>query len=401
MNPSRMRRYLSSSPAPLRQGMLWTALALLVLAGLTYCALHPASVPLPAATPVGSALGGIANAGFQRAYEPRPFVFPEDHGAHPDFRNEWWYVTGNLMDDQGRRFGYQLTLFRIALSLNAPPPDSAWRSNQLFMGHFAVTDVAGKRHYGFERFSRAALGLAGAQAVPFRVWLEDWSLTGTASDALPLRLQARQDEVAIDLNLRAVKPLVLQGDRGLSQKSAEPGNASYYYSYTRLPTAGTLNLGGRRFNLTGYSWLDREWSTSALGPEQSGWDWFALQLDDGRDLMFYRLRRQGGGMDTHSSGVLVATDGSVRRFGHTDVEIRVLDTWISPHSGDRYPSRWAMRLPGENLDLIITPRLPDQEMRLQVRYWEGAVTVEGKAGGKPVNGQGYLEMTRYEALASP
>lgn len=344
---------------------------------------------------VNSALGGNDHPGYQRAYHPRPFEFPADHGPHPEFRNEWWYVTGNLADVTGRSFGVQLTIFRIALSPTAPPADSPWRTNQVYMGHFALTDVAGHRHYDFERFSRGALGLAGAQAAPFRVWLEDWALTGAETDLFPLRLRAREGEIALDLTLNASKPVVLQGDRGLSQKSAEPGNASYYYSYTCLPTRGVVSVGGQSFAVSGTSWLDREWSTSALGPEQSGWDWFALQLDDGRDLMFYRLRRKDGGMDSFSMGVLVEADGRARRLRGNEVELQPLGEWVSPDTHDHYPAGWRLRLPAEHLDLSVTPKVADQEMRLTVRYWEGAVAVNGQAGDRAVSGQGYLEMTRY------
>jgi len=357
-----------------------------------------ADTETPAATTsVATALGGGETEGYARAYAPRPFVFPDDHGPHPDFRTEWWYITGNLADSQGRRFGYQFTLFRIALSPALPAADSAWRTHQIVMGHFAVTDVAANRHHGFERFSRAAVGLAGAQASPFRVWLEDWSLTGTAQEAFPMRVQARENGVAIELTLATTKPPVWQGESGLSQKSAEPGNASYYYSYTRLPTRGVVTVGNERFEVTGASWLDREWSTSALGPGQSGWDWFALQLDDGRELMMYRLRRKDGGVDPYNRGVLVSSDGDARRLRSEDMEFEILATWTSPHTGDSYPARWRLRLPAEDMELTVTPRLANQEMRVQVRYWEGAVAVAGRSGGEEVSGQGYLEMTRYES----
>lgn len=375
---------------------VWAArlLAMLVI-GLIGAYLLQPSPPPSRDVAVSSALGGADSAGYQRAYAPRPFQFPADHGPHPEFRNEWWYVTGNLADNAGRSFGYQLTIFRIALSPTAPPADSSWRVNQVYMGHFALTDVANNRHYGFERFSRGALGLAGAQATPFRVWLEDWALTGGESDLFPLRLRAREGDIALDLTLDAGKPAVLQGDQGLSQKSAEPGNASYYYSHTRMPTQGTVSVAGQSFTVSGASWLDREWSTSALGPDQSGWDWFALQLDDGRDLMFYRLRRQDGGMDSFSKGILVATDGQPRLLRGNDVQLQPLGQWVSPHTSDRYPSGWRLRLPAEHLDLTVTPKVADQEMRLTVRYWEGAVAVSGQARDRPVTGQGYLEMTRY------
>ena len=349
---------------------------------------------------VGSALGGDDSAGYQRAYQPRPFVFPTDHGPHPEFRNEWWYVTGNLTDASGREFGYQLTLFRIALAPTAPVADSAWRTNQVYMGHFALTDVTDNRHWAFERFSRGAMGLAGAQAAPLRVWLEDWELASTGPEPFPLRVRAHQDDIAVDLLLDTAKPLVLQGEQGLSQKSAEPGNASYYYSLTRLPTRGTISLNGQMFTVSGASWLDREWSTSALGPEQSGWDWFALQLNDGRDVMFYRLRRKNGGVDSFSKGVLVAADGSTRMLRWNEVDLQPLGAWTSPRTGDRYPAGWRLRVPTEKLDLTVTPKIADQEMRLMVRYWEGAVAVGGYAGNQAVAGQGYLEMTRYKSATS-
>ena len=277
------------------------------------------------------------------------------------------------------------------------------------MGHFALTDVDRSEHHAFERFSRAAPGLAGglagARATPFKVWLEDWSLTGDADGPFPLRLRAADGDIAIDLTLTPLKPLVLQGDQGLSRKSAEPGNASYYYSVTRLATHGSVTTPHGTFTTTGHSWLDREWSTSALGPEQTGWDWFALQLDDGRDLMFYRLRRRDGssdaGHDYGSSGVLVAADGSTRRLANAEVELTPVGTWISPISGDHYPASWRLRVPSARLDLRITPLIQDQEMRLSVHYWEGAVAVTGSASGEPIGGHGFLEMTRPEPPPPP
>lgn len=369
----------------------------LVIITATYCT-KPANKPSSGIN-VSSALGGGDNAGYQRAYQPRSLQFPEDHGPHPDFRNEWWYVTGNLADEKGQQFGYQLTLFRIALSPTAPVADSIWRGQQVYMAHFALTDVAGQRHYGFERFSRGAAGLAGAQAAPFRVWLENWQLVSLQSDLFPLRIQAEEQQIKIDLMLNTGKAMVLQGNQGLSQKSAEPGNASYYYSFTRLPTQGVVTIGDQSLTVSGASWLDREWSTSALGSDQSGWDWFALQLDDGRDLMFYRLRRKDGGMDSFSQGLLVAADGSARLLRGHELELQPVGKWISSASGDRYPASWRLRLPAEKLDLVITPKVTDQEMRLSVRYWEGAVAVSGQANGKAIGGQGYLEMTRYESSA--
>jgi predicted secreted hydrolase len=268
--------------------------------------------------------------------------------------------------------------------------ESAWRTRQIYMGHLAVSDLEAERHHAFQRFSRGALDLAGARSMPFRVWLEDWQLRGAGDDVFPLHLEAAEGTVSIDLTLTPVHGPVLQGDKGLSAKSAEPGNASYYYSYTRLVTRGTLSVGGVEYPVTGQSWFDREWSTSALGRDRTGWDWFALHLDDGRDLMFYRLRLADGGMAPESDGVLVAADGRYQRLGAGSVELTPLESWESPESGDRYPIRWRMKVPEHDLDLTVSARLPNQEMRLAVRYWEGSVEVAGNQGGL-----GYLEMTRY------
>lgn len=378
----------------------WLGILLLSLLIALIAYFFRRSPSAPQNIPVSSALGTDDNTGFQRAYQPRLFQFPTDHGPHPGFRNEWWYATGNLADATGRQFGYQLTLFRIALSPTAPVADSAWRTHQIYMGHFALTDVANQQHYTFERFSRSALGLAGAQATPFRVWLEDWHLFGGETDIFPLHLQAREQQIEIDLILRATKPIVLQGNQGLSQKSDEPGNASYYYSYTHLPTQGHIRIDQTLFTVNGASWLDREWSTSALGSDQSGWDWFALQLNDGRELMFYRLRRQDGSIDPHSQGILVASDGQTRPIRWDALSLQPLGEWRSPSTEDHYPAGWRLQLPSEQLELTITPKVADQEMRLTVRYWEGAVSVTGQSKGTAITGQGYLEMTRYETAIS-
>ncbi|HWQ11270.1 MAG TPA: lipocalin-like domain-containing protein [Roseiflexaceae bacterium] len=365
---------------------LW-ALALCLL--LAACGV-PATEQPRARLTVAEALEGVEAQGFARATEPRPFVFPLDHGPHPEYAVEWWYYTGNLADAAGRHFGFQLTFFRFALAPTAPARASGWAASAIYMAHFTVTDVAGGRFHAFERFSRGAAGLAGAQGEPFRVWLEGWSAEGLGPQGTPMRLRAAQGEVAIDLVLEAGKPPVAQGEGGLSQKSAERGNASYYYSLTRMPAEGTLRVGGAAHRVRGLAWMDREWSTSALGPEQVGWDWFALHLDDGRDLMFYRLRLRDGGSDPHSGGVLVAPDGAPRHLAHDEVRLTPEGTWRSPRSGGAYPAAWRLSVPVEGLELTVTPLLPDQELPATVVYWEGAVRVAGGASG-----YGYLEMTGY------
>jgi predicted secreted hydrolase len=379
-----------------RSAAIW-ATAILASGALAVGLLRPwegrESGPLPAGITVAEALRGNPT-GFARARAPRSFSFPQDHGPHPDYRTEWWYFTGNLETPQGRHFGYELTMFRIGLAPKAPERASRWAANEVYLAHFAVTDVAGQSFRAFERLTRGALGLAGASATPFRVWVEDWSAEGRATDALSVHLRAAEEGAGIDLLLESTKPPVLQGDGGLSQKSAEPGNASYYYSMTRMPTSGTLRVGAQTFQVQGLSWMDREWGTSALSPEQAGWDWFALQLSDGRDLMFYRLRRRDGSVDPFSAGSLVGTDGRAIKLARGDVHIEVLDQWASP-DGVRYPSRWRLSVPKEGLELDIRPLVPNQELRLSVRYWEGAVGVRGRSRGSPIQGSGYVELAGY------
>jgi len=342
-----------------------------------------------------SLLGGEAPGGFARATAPREFRFPADHGPHPEFRHEWWYFTGNLRAPGGRRFGYQLTFFRFALSPDPPVRGSRWATNQAYMAHFAVTDAQGNRFRHFERTGRGALGLAGATVHPFRVWIDDWSAEGAEASTLPIRLRAAEGEAVVDLVLDTARPIVPQGDRGLSRKGVAPGNASHYYSMTRLTTRGTVRVDGVSFPVEGDSWLDREWGTSFLEKGQAGWDWFALQLSDGRDLMFYRLRRGDGGTDPFSAGMLVLPDGSYRAVSLNDVRIETLESWKSPESGARYPSRWRLLVPSEGLELEVVPRIADQELRTTVRYWEGAVGVRGTSRGGPITGDGYVELTGY------
>jgi predicted secreted hydrolase/threonine/homoserine/homoserine lactone efflux protein len=333
--------------------------------------------------------------GFARAAGPRSFDFPADYGPHPEYQTEWWYYTGNLDTVDGRHFGYQFTIFRSAL---VPPEDredrpSSWATDQVYMAHFAVTDVdAGRFHY-FDRFSRGAAGLAGAQALPYQVWLEDWSVEELEPGVYHLR--ADQDGVAIDLRLADLKGPILQGDRGYSQKGPEPGNASYYYSLTRLASSGTVRVGETAYQVDGLSWMDHEFSTSALAPDQVGWDWFALQMDDGSELMVFQLRREDGTTNSFSSGTTVDPDGNTTRLGHQDFTVTANDAWRSPHSGATYPAQWTITVPSEDLVLEVTPHLADQELNVSYTYWEGAVRVSGDRAGSAVSGSGYVEMTGY------
>jgi predicted secreted hydrolase len=344
-------------------------------------------------------LGTEAEDGFARATEPREFVFPADHGSHPEFRTEWWYFTGNLATAQGRHFGFELTFFRYAIAPMAPRPEdaSAWRADQIWMAHFAITDTQGKQFIARERLTREALGLAGAAADPLHVWVEDWVITGEGrGDALHVNLAARDDMSALSLSLVSTVPHVAQGERGLDAKGSGSGNASLYYSVPRLAAEGQVTIAGERFDVTGVAWLDREWSTSALEPGTVGWDWFALHLSDGSSLMFYRLRTESAGASPYSGGTLVAADGKRTRLNAEDVALMPLDEWRSAATGVRYPVAWRLEVPGSGIELEVRPYLEDQELALSVRYWEGAVHAEGRGPLGPLGAQGYLELAGYE-----
>jgi predicted secreted hydrolase len=379
------------------------ALSLLLLLGAVVWWRWQDTAPITTRLTVAEALTGDT-AGYARAVVPRMFRFPEDHGPHPEFKTEWWYVTGNLRTPEGRPFGYQFTLFRIALAPSDPADTvvvSAWRTRQLYMAHLTLSDIAEGRFYAFERFSRGALGLAGATARPFRAWLANWQLAQVGENVFPWHLSAGTAEMQLNLTLRPLKPVVLQGKQGLDPKGPEPGNASYYYSIPRIATTGTLRIGRQTYTVEGLSWLDREWSTSALGNDQVGWDWFALQLDNGYDLMWYRLRHRDGAESPWSSGALIDPEGRLVHLQAGAVQLEVRDTWISPHSKVTYPALWYLRVPTQELELYVRPRLKDQELNLSLRYWEGAVTVEGIHHGQSVQGSGYVELTGYGEAAWP
>ena len=343
---------------------------------------------------VAEAMSGDTT-GYARADAPRAFTFPADHGPHDGFKTEWWYVTGNLASAAGERFGVQFTIFDSALRPpgEAPARASAWGADALFMAHTAVGDAARETFAHAQRFSRAAGGLAGA--TERRVWLGPVELRRAEGEAVggavPLRMRGDAQGYAYDLTMTPLKPVVLQGEAGLSQKGEGAGNASYYYAQTRMAARGTITRpDGQAVAVTGLTWLDREWSTSALSAGQVGWDWFALHLDDGRDLMVYQLRRADGSADPLSKASVIAPDGTKRGLDVSQYSLEPLATWAA-EDGATYPTRWRVRVPSEGLDLTVTAVLDASELDdASVRYWEGAVDVEGTA-----TGQGFLEMTGY------
>jgi len=374
----------------------WWSLLFLIVWWLAGCAAQAADRPIRAS--VVEAMRAPDDASFARAYEPIELSFPKDHGAHPEYRTEWWYYTGNLVTAEGTPFGFQLTFFRNALTPQMPARSSTLASNQVYMAHFALTDGERKQHEDFDRYSRGAGELAGAVGEPrFRVWLEDWSAEEieTGVQRLVAMDEGENGVVAIDLILRETRPPVLHGVRGLHQKGPEPGNASYYYSLVGLETSGSVTSGGRTYPVTGRSWMDHEFGTSALTAGAVGWDWFSIQFDNGAILMLYEIRLANGGVNPDVKGTLIWPEGTQQLVTEDDFVLTPTGSWTSPHTGVRYPSGWRLTLPELDIDLAIEPLIPDQEMNVSFVYWEGAIEVRGSMRGEAVSGRGYAELTGY------
>jgi predicted secreted hydrolase len=337
---------------------------------------------------------------------PCNLEFPKDHGAHPGYRTEWWYYTGNLRSQTGDHYGFQLTFFRSQISPPGadktwPDPPSAWRTQQVYLAHAAVSDIAGKRHLQAELVSREALSMAGVLHRPPEtvVYLKNWSARIGAEAQV---LHVDTDEFSYELTLKPVKPPVLHGRAGYSLKGSSPERASCYYSYTRHAVEGQLTIGGKTMAVRGQGWMDHEFSTAVLEPGIKGWDWFSLQLADRTELMLFLLRTDDGGISAVSGGTFVDPDGNTRAIGKDEFAVTILDTWKSPHSKAVYPSRWRLRVFPVSLDLTIFPNLADQEMQTSgstgVTYWEGSVSIRGTRDANQINGLGYVELTGYAEI---
>ncbi len=328
---------------------------------------------------------------------PHGWDFPRDHGSHPEYRTEWWYFTGNLSDDAGSHYGYQLTFFRRGIRYKLPDPSGPWDIRDVYLGHFAIADTGRKKFQYGERISRSGPGLAGASAENLDVWLLDWSARMKRS---VITLKARHDQMEVDLTLMPKKPPVFHGENGLSRKGPGEGQASQYTSFTHLETEGFLKTSSNnRIAVKGRSWFDQEFGSNQLTAEQTGWDWFSLYLSDGRDLMIYFLRRKDGSIEPASSGTLVEADGKPRHLKLSEISVRVLERWKSLRSGGQYPSRWGIQIPSSGIDLTIAPYLADQELVTKsstgVTYWEGAISGRGTSQNQSVTCQGYAELTGY------
>lgn len=329
-------------------------------------------------------------------------MFPRDHGAHPNFKTEWWYFTGNLQDaDQGasaRKFGYQLTLFRQGIQFAPAQPTSRWAVRDVYFGHFTISDLAAGKFHVAERVSRGALGEARTAPDRMDVALGPWTIQQKDVNE-QVHLVAREADMAIDFEEYPLKPLVLEGDGGLSRKAQGVGEASYYYSYPRLATQGRLRVGEKNYDVSGLSWFDHEFSTSSLGKNQVGWDWFCIQLENREEIMLYAMRDKSGAMDPVSEGTWVKADGTSERLVPGNFSIVKKGAWRSPRSGAVYPAGWHIVVPRHRADLTVTPAMANQELHLTkmgaLDYWEGACTIEGSVADAPVKGVGYTELTGY------
>jgi len=337
---------------------------------------------------------------FHQALPGYEYVFPRDHGSHDIFLTEWWYFTGHLLSTDGERFGYELTFFRRALEdPQVWRNTSRWALRQLYFAHLALTEVDNEQFRYAEKISRAGIGKAGAKTGMLHTWIDHWSAAAVTADHQEFHLQASTPEFSVDLNVTLQKPPVIHGLEGVSQKGSHTGQASHYYSLTRLATKGVLWVDGEKKEVSGTSWMDHEFGSADLAEGLVGWDWFSIQLESGYEIMAYWLRRQDGTFDALSSGTLVSPDGKSHHLNQDDLKLDILEHWDSQASGARYPSRWTLTIVPYDIHLTITPHMPDQELRTtkstQITYWEGAVEVEGRSGNAQVTGMGYVELTGY------
>ena len=333
---------------------------------------------------------------YQLALPGRKISFPADHYSHPDFKTEWWYYTGHLETDSGKRYGYQVTFFRFGVRDRQKQMKEQPLFTELYMAHFALSDIAEKKFTFRERINRGYNDKAGAATDRYRVWNEDWKVEG---DDKNHRIQVSDRGTALRLTLKSLKPPVLHGLNGLSQKGEGEGRASYYYSLTRMQSDGEVTINGKKEKVRGLSWMDHEFGSNQLREDQVGWDWFSLQLDNQTELMLYLIRRKDGTADPYSSGTLVRADGTIKHLALKDFRIAVVDRWKSPKSGANYPMKWKVSIPFEELELEITPAFQDQELitnrSTRVTYWEGAARVDGMVRNRTLIGAGYVEMTGY------
>jgi predicted secreted hydrolase len=325
------------------------------------------------------------------------YEFPRDYFDHPDYQTEWWYYTGNLKSADGHRFGFELTFFRQGVDRDSAKT-ATWDVRDLYLAHLALSDLDGKHFYHAERTNRAGPGIAGIDGAQSRIWNGNWQVQWQGNEQ---SLRAISDGFEFAFTLRPEKPPVANGEDGVSRKADGPGRASHYISLTRIVVNGRVELAGRDFDVAGLAWMDHEFFTHQLEPEQVGWDWLSLQLEDRTELMLFHIRRKDGSIDSHSAGTFVDAKGKIAHLRADEFSLHPLDdTWTSPITHAAYPIHWKIEVPRLGIGLEIKTPLPSQELtgrsKLMPSYWEGAITVIGRRDHSPLGGTGYLEMTGYD-----
>jgi predicted secreted hydrolase len=345
----------------------------------------------------------VEKLGFQQARPGWKYEFPRDYRAHREFKTEWWYYNGYLKSRDGKKFGFQVTFFRVGLIPGPIPREgSRWHVRDVIMAHLAVTDINNKTFLYQEKAGRANLGLAGADTDHYRVWLGNWQVS---EEGKGHQIKAGDGDLSLSLTIIPTGPPLIHGVNGVVKKGTGTGQGSHYYSMTRMETQGLFKIKGKEIPVTGISWMDHEFGSNQLQKTQVGWDWFSLQLDNGMDLMLYQLRQEDGRIDPNSSGTLVGSDPHVLHLSLSEIKVRVLRYWKSPRSGATYPASWEIHLPKHDLRLELFPLMADQELMTPrstgITYWEGIVKVKGTYKGRIVEGDGYVEMTGYDQQFRP
>ena len=334
---------------------------------------------------------------YKQAVPGYRYEFPRDHFNHEEFQTEWWYYTGNVTASDGHQFGFELTFFRQGVDRSAAGPGT-WDVRDIYLAHLALSDLDGGTFYHSERINRAGPGIAGASEAGKRIWNGNWSVQWNGEHQ---QLAAVDDHFSLSFRLTPEKAPVIHGEYGISQKAAVAGHASHYISLTRLKAQGAINLAGKMYAVSGLAWMDHEFFTEQLAPDQAGWDWVSVQLNDNTELMLYRMRKKDGSADPFSSGTFVDAKGHATHLRSSDFSIAPSgETWKSPETGAIYPIGWNIAAPKLRLQLTAKTRLKSQELtsrsRVAPNYWEGAMQFKGAQENMPVDGVGYLEMTGYD-----
>ncbi|MBA3857730.1 MAG: carotenoid 1,2-hydratase [Cyanobacteria bacterium PR.3.49] len=363
---------------------------LLALMTATSIAMPFFSIALPAAN------AEQADSYYKKALPGYKFSFPRDHASHEVFKTEWWYYTGHLKADDGKKYGYELTFFRSGVSPSERVNTKTKAPSNVYLAHFAVSDINNKKFHFYEKLTRSGLSLGTASSSVLHIYNDGWRVD-EAGDTMMLSADA--EKAGIKLLLSSKKPPVIHGKDGVSQKADCAGCASHYYSMSRMDTKGLLFIDGKEKRVTGTSWMDHEFGSNQLTEEQVGWDWYSLQLSDNTELMLYIMRKKDGSIDKNSSGTIIGVDGKAEHLNVSQFTIRSKSKWLSPQSKGNYPMNWEIDIPQKQIKLQVTPDFETQELvtkrSTDVTYWEGASSITGTKNGKPITGEGYVEMTGY------